>query len=376
MLTGLGSTYKSNKAMQSITEMIAIIATVFVWIRMWPFIFRRTTGRWNKPVINESVPLVSIIVPARDEALMIRGLLASLLQLNESAIEIIVVDDASKDDTARIAAEFPVKVISAPEKPANWVGKNWACFIGAREAKGKLLLFTDADTRHKAGSLIKAIRYLNNAEAQLLSVPIYHSCRHWWEKLIGPFHCLMQFANSPYRKHNASNAIAVGQYLLFDAAFYHSIGGHAAVYNQLCEDAELAKRVLKFNGKFVVHTDSVLCESQMYTGFEAFANGWTRLLRLGLQQLSITQVLLTLLPLFALNVYNWADPSLVSLLPVMLTLSCFGLVQQRIGRFNIAGLLLFPFSVLMFLVLSCRAMWYGINKAPVEWRGRVYQNAA
>ena len=96
-------------------------------------------------------PDVSVIVPARNEEACLANCLRSLVGQAGSSFEVIVVDDHSTDGTREIAESFPVTVINADPLPEGWSGKCNACWSGAKVAKGKWLLFTDADTTHAAG---------------------------------------------------------------------------------------------------------------------------------------------------------------------------------------------------------------------------------
>src|SRR6266404_3407085 len=103
-------------------------------------------------MMTNNHPVVSIIVPARNEEACLGACLESLVAQSGIAVEIIVVDDDSTDLTAEIAGSFPgVHVIQAGPLPDNWTGKNNAMSAGAKVAhtKAKWLLFTDADTVHK-----------------------------------------------------------------------------------------------------------------------------------------------------------------------------------------------------------------------------------
>ena len=100
-----------------------------------------------------SAPLVSVIVPARNERRNIERCVASLLASHYPALEVIVVDDHSTDGTGDLAraigaGDSRLRVIDAPALPSDWFGKQWACATGRRWRDGELLLFTDADTRH------------------------------------------------------------------------------------------------------------------------------------------------------------------------------------------------------------------------------------
>src|SRR5256885_17262841 len=114
-------------------------------------------------------PLASVIVPARNEEASLGACLQSLTAQQGVNFEIIVVDDASMDRTREIAESFSnVRVVAAGPLPDNWSGKNNAMAAGAREANGKWLLFTDADTVHKPGSLARAVAEAEEHHAALL----------------------------------------------------------------------------------------------------------------------------------------------------------------------------------------------------------------
>ena len=114
-----------------------------------------TLGWWLRPRLNAPThdgtsgvdpTKVSIIVPARNEAKNLPRLIHSIRAQRVWPQEVIVVDDDSEDKTADIAKEMGARVITSEPLPEGWRGKTWACHQGAKEAKGKTLLFLDADT--------------------------------------------------------------------------------------------------------------------------------------------------------------------------------------------------------------------------------------
>src|SRR6185437_14783611 len=118
-------------------------------------------------------PLVSVIIPARNEARNIERCVRSVLASTYPSLEVIVVDDHSTDATGSIARAMAAHdsrlvVIDAPDLPAGWFGKQWACATGARAARGQLLVFTDADTRHAPDLLSRAVNALRDRDASLL----------------------------------------------------------------------------------------------------------------------------------------------------------------------------------------------------------------
>src|SRR4026209_1864442 len=114
-----------------------------------PRLARRTPSLTD--IAPEPGPLVSVIVPARNESAVIATVVESILATSYDPIELLVVDDRSTDDTAAIVEGMKdprLRVVRGERLPAGWYGKPWACIQGYRAAMGDILLFTDADTRH------------------------------------------------------------------------------------------------------------------------------------------------------------------------------------------------------------------------------------
>lgn len=348
---------------------LSYAAAAAVWIRFAPYLRRRD----NEERTNEALlPKVSIIVPVRNEAQSISKLLASLLLLDYPFVEIIVVDDGSTDCTYALAASFPVKVISAPTKPTGWMGKTWACHVGAEVASGAYLLFTDADTIHRPDGLTRAISFIRRTGAHLVSAAAYHSNCLPWEKFLGPFYCLMHAGASPNDPVGPENPYALGQYLLMDSIFYRKIEGHASVRSKLADDASLARKVMEQGGQYRIYNGSPLCEVQMYKSFSEFLNGWHRNVRLGMNELRLRVMVNTCLPLFTFDFIGILSLNVIAWIPAVSSLVCFAIVQQRLGRFSLGGIFVFPLPIFLFLLLASTAFIFQLLNVPVEWRGRKY----
>lgn len=210
-----------------------------------------------------------------------------------------------------------VAVISAPPLPENWTGKNNAMSAGARIAKGKWLLFTDADTFHKPGSLARAVAEAEEHGVALLSYSPEQEVRTFWEKVVMPVIFAELAATYPpakVRDPNSPIAAANGQYLMISREAYDAVGGHTRIASDLLEDVAMA-RLVKSSGRsiwFRYGGDAV--RTRMYRNWTQVKEGWTKNLALlfpqpaKLGQLRIWQfIVLLLLPPSIMGGAYWKE---------------------------------------------------------------------
>ncbi|HEX8894267.1 MAG TPA: glycosyltransferase family A protein, partial [Terriglobales bacterium] len=146
-------------------------------------------GLLVRPAMNATPDTidVSVIIPARNEEANLQPCLQSLVSQTAPPFELIVVDDHSTDRTRSIAQSFPtVRVLEADPLPDGWSGKSNACWTGAKLAKGKWLLFTDADTRHVINSIEQGFREAASNHAALLSYSPKQEVHGFWEHALMP----------------------------------------------------------------------------------------------------------------------------------------------------------------------------------------------
>ncbi|HXE90561.1 MAG TPA: glycosyltransferase family 2 protein [Terriglobales bacterium] len=225
-------------------------------------------------------PEVSVIVPARNEEACLGRCLESLVRQEGVEFEVLVVDDGSTDRTREIAAGFgDVRLLEADPLPSGWSGKSNALATGVRQARGRWLLFTDADTVHRPGSLRRALHEAQEHGAALLSYSPEQEVQGFWERALMP----VVFAElaATYRPKEVSDpksedAAANGQYLLIAREAYDAVGGHTAVSGTLLEDVALARAVKKagFRLRFRYGGDAV--RTRMYRTLGQMWEGWTK----------------------------------------------------------------------------------------------------
>ena len=100
---------------------------------------------------------LSIVIPAKNEAATVGTLVREILAHCPNA-EVLVVNDGSTDDTASVAADAGARVINQ----LNSLGNGAAIKLGARQARGKVLVFLDADGQHKPEDIPRLLRRMDD----------------------------------------------------------------------------------------------------------------------------------------------------------------------------------------------------------------------
>ena len=331
------------------------------------------------PVSVREQPSVSVIIPARDEEACLGACLRSLTSQTGIPFEILVVDDGSTDNTRAIAQSFAsVRVIEPGPLPEGWTGKNNAVTAGARAAQGDWLLFTDADTVHRPGSLAKAVAEARQQNADLLSYSPEQEVRSFWERAVMPV-IFAELARKypPARMSDPATKLAAanGQYLLVTRKAYDAIGGHAAVANSLLEDVALA-RIFKAAGyKIIFRYGGDAVRTRMYRSFRQLREGWTKNLALlfpsaiALALWSVVEfaaVIACLVFATALALTGDWRHALFYLIVPFLTVMRIA-TSHFSWTSNVLGILGLP--VFSYLLLRSKLFY---RRGRVSWKGRIY----
>ncbi|BDE05514.1 glycosyl transferase [Vulcanimicrobium alpinum] len=241
---------------------------------------------------DPDAPLLSVIVPARNEQRSIERCVRSLAAQTLPGIELIVVDDRSDDETpeilARLEREIPaLRVVHGAELPAGWVGKPWALAQGARVARGSWLLFTDADSTHAAHACASTLAFVRERGADALTLWTFQELGSFAERAILPAILgmvlmasgTMSQLNDP---HDTEHALANGQYILVSREAYDALGGHDALRGEILDDVNFARR-LKADGRFrlVLADGADHVRVRMYTSLGELWEGFTKNMYLG-----------------------------------------------------------------------------------------------
>jgi chlorobactene glucosyltransferase len=270
------------------------VAGPLLWSLPWvvpPFVAlaRATNSRSLDDVSAEPpvpAPLVSAIVPARNERRNIERCVRSLLDSQYPALEVIVVDDHSTDGTAEAAraaagGDDRLRVVKAAVLPEGWFGKQWACATGASQAHGELLLFTDADTRHSPDLLPRSVNAMRARAADLFTIAGRQETHSFWERIIQPqvFALLsMRYGGTEHvsNARRAADVIANGQYILVRREPYVALGGHGLVRDRVAEDLALAQEFFRAGRRVVMMLALHQFSTHMYASLRELVQGWRK----------------------------------------------------------------------------------------------------
>jgi len=230
-------------------------------------------------------PPVTVVVPAHDEERVIESCVASLLASDYPDLEIVVVLDRCSDRTREFLIPFAerdprLRVIENAECPLDWAGKCNAARIGAEAARGRYLLFTDADVRFHPSLVRAAMGLLLRDRRGLFSLLPRLVADSWYERIVQPIAAMMLVQMYPIAKVNRERRrrpFANGQFLLFDRKVYERIGGHAATRNDLLEDIAFARLVEAAGARGGLALGEDMLEVHMYSSFPALHEGWKRI---------------------------------------------------------------------------------------------------
>jgi glycosyltransferase involved in cell wall biosynthesis len=351
---------------------------------------------FDQPEPEEFLEL-TVIVPARNEEDCIGACLESLVSQSEDVFqlgrdwELIVVDDGSSDRTGEIARSFPgVTVMKAAKLEKGWTGKANAIWTAARKARGKWLLFTDADTIHEPGDLRRGIHEATRHKAGMLSYSPRQIVTGFLQRSLMPLvFCELALAYPPAKVSDPGQRVAAanGQYLLIEREAYRRIGGHPSVRDKVLEDVELAftAKRRKIGIRFRYAEDAVA--TRMYRSTAAMLEGWTKNLALLFNNAlllamwrALDFLLIFGLPVLAFELWNahftqrslaWLGAGWVLLLLWLRTLVRF---YNRVAKSNFPFLdcAITPLGLPLFVFLLYRSWFQHKMLKQVEWKGRTY----
>jgi chlorobactene glucosyltransferase len=368
-----------------------VIATALAFIIRSVNVTLKSGERIEPVEPDETLPFLSIVVPARNEERQIEQCVRSLLAQRYPRFEVIAVNDRSEDRTGEILESIArddrrLRVIHGEALADGWVGKPWALMQGADVALGDWLLFTDADTTHEPQACASAVSYAQRHAASIVSLLPTQRFESAGERVVLPtILWMIAFAVGSLDAINDMRridaAIFNGQYLLMERAAYDALGGHAAVRDCIAEDYALA-HVVKQDGRFRSRLAgaSDLVYTRMYRSLREVWDGFSKNLYVAaehkpLQAVLGTAALASLSPLPSMLLANALlkrdYPRAARMAAVVGATALAAECGMRRSRFPRGSGAYFPVGIAAMLGIFLNSMLQH-RTGRVSWRGRQY----
>ena len=352
----------------------------------WYGIFRPRFLRDVSPLAGEDLPAISIIVPARDEAVAIEEALRRMLSLDYPDLEVIAINDRSTDGTGaimdRLLAEVGsrLQVVQITELPAGWLGKNHALSVGARRARGEFLLFTDGDVMFDPLILRRSMRVVQDRSLDHLVLLPETLTSTFFETALINFFCIMLMAATRFPlvrwKWFQQAYLGVGAFNLLRRTAYDTIGGFQTLQLEIADDLMLGRLVKQHGLNQDVYGGQQNLSVRWQTG-----GVWSIVRGLEKNAFSGTGYsVVRTLGAVAVLCSVFVGPFVALLcgkvtLPVLIL--SIGSLLVSVGTawtlgFPVAVGLFFPWAVVVFSFIMLRSMAITLRQGGVRWRDTFY----
>ncbi len=337
-------------------------------------------------------PLLSVLIPARNEERNIRECLESIsaCRTDTMKLEILVMNDHSEDDTEAeirqtMANDDRIRLFHGTTLPQGWMGKSYACHQLSLHARGEWWLFVDADVRLEPEALEAAMVTARSQRTGLISGFPRMETGTWLEHIVVPMMAFIIGYHLPImmiRRSPRPVFLAVtGALLMIHRDSYKRSGGHAHIYNHIVEDMELARAVKQAGDPVTLADVHRHTSARMYRNAAEVWEGYKKNIFAGTGRnpllvfgVSIFYALLFLLPLVMLI---W---SLVTAQPVLaawagaavlIGMITKGIIDRFSGKSFWLGLLM-PISAACLILILLDSWIASLNGKGYRWKGRTY----
>ncbi len=349
----------------------------------------------SRDILN-SPPLVSVLIPARNEEKNIRRVLNSMIKQDYPNLEILVMDDNSTDATGQIVKRFVekdsrVKLFQGEPLPAGWKGKCFACHQLSKIAKGSYFVFTDADTLHYPNSISGSLAALLKDKLDVTSVYPRQIAVTFSERMSVRFinFIILSFMPLALVKHSKSPffSTAIGQFFLFTREAYEKTGGFESVKAEILEDINISKQVKRCGLKIMVYdgSDSIFC--RMFTNLPDVIKGFSRFIYAAfdcnflMEVIAVSFIALIfavpfiLLPL-GIFIFDWPAKILsLNIIQIFLIFIIKFILAIRFKE-RILDVFLTPISTAFVYLLAINSYRESKFGKGVDWKDRTYRDGA
>ncbi len=331
---------------------------------------------------------VSVIIPARNEERKLEEALQSILDQDYGDLEVIVVDDRSTDRTVaildRMARAIPaVRIVHLKDLPPGWIGKNYALYRGAQEARGDLLLFTDADVVMHPSAVGRAVNYMLEHQLDHLAIaPDVKMPSMFLQVFVGAFSIFFSLYARPWKAKDPKSkwCIGIGAFNLVRRDVYRRVGTHQAIAMRPDDDIKLGKLIKKHGYRQEFLFGRQMLHVEWYASVPELVDGLMKNAFAGLDY-SVSAIVAASVAQFLLNVWPFLGIFLTHgstrIVNTVVVLVILALCRNTVRFLTVAPWhgIGFPIATLLFIYIMWRSMLTALLYGGINWRGTRYSLA-
>lgn len=346
--------------------------------------------------LPQMVPLISILIPARNEAARIGLCLEGLTQQTYRSFEVIIVDDHSSDGTADVVQHYAdrlprLSIVQGQPLPTGWVGKCWACWQAANHANGEWLIFLDADVIPQPKLLQTLVQQTQTQAIDLITLLPLQKLDSPAEKLVMPAFLSLLYSLYPpeiVNKPHSSLAFTNGPCVFIRRAVYETVGGHKAVRSSVLEDVDFGRHVKNAGYAITAFAAPHLLAIRMYDGWNSLSEGLTKNAVAGHRSggvrsvwVGLRQALIAFAPLYVIftGIVLWlTEPGTLGVVLLfhgigltLITISSVSWIMYQRYRISPLWGVLYPIGLALYFGIACYAFVRAWRGQGVVWRGRI-----
>jgi len=334
---------------------------------------------------NQPLPSISIVIPARNEERNLEQALQSVLGLDYPGLEIVVVNDRSTDGTGDILKKLAkgdqrLTLLTIESLPEGWLGKTHALQMGAQQAQGEFILFTDADIVFHPFALRKAMSHVQaNQLDHLTIVPEDTMPGFFLRVLSATFGIFMFIIFQPWKAKNPQSRkyMGIGAFNLVRTTVYKAIGSHEAIALRPDDDLKFGKLVKRNGYRQEVLNGKGMVAVEWYRSVPELIHGLMKNMFAGMEY-RLSLVILSTIGSLLLHLWPWIGmwfatgwAQTLFALTVFMMVGSFGFALAPFGVKPWHGLFL-PLTISLLVYIQWRATILTLWQGGITWRGTFY----
>ena len=359
------------------------VAVVIIQVIFYVFFFSKFAFAKKQKVSQKNIP-VSVIICAKNEAENLKAFLPSVIAQDYPDFEIVLINDASKDDTLEVMEHFSkahsnIKIVNVKSIEAFWGNKKYALTLGIKAAKNDYLLFTDADCKPVSKQWIKKMSsHFSNKKSIVLGYGAYVKINKSFLNKLIRFETLVTAINYFSFAKLGMPYMGVGRNLAYTRKeFFNANGFINHIKIRSGDDDLFVNQMATVRNTALCYTSGSFTKSTPKKTFDAWFKQKRRHVSTAKHYKLKHKVLLALLYasnllfwilsiLLLTTLYNWKIVLALFLTRIILQYTVMGLSSKKLKELDL--IFFIPFLEIFLIVMQLTIFINNLVSKPNHWK--------